>query len=94
MGGCFSSKSETDHARHLAKELEFVIHTLEETSKTHLEAIEENKRLRREIVKLQMKIENYGFVMSGCGACGSGPHNRMTPTASQVSKRLGYTTVP
>jgi hypothetical protein len=46
----------------------------------------ENARLKKQVITLQMKVENYGMLMSG-NPC------RLTPPSWEVSKRLGYNTI-
>jgi len=47
----------------------------------------ENAELKQAVAKLTLKIENYGMMLSG-----NAPQ-RLTPTAYEVSKRVGSFTI-
>lgn len=79
MGNCMQINSKLD-------EINRKLDKLEDIGYAHSILYEENKRLKRKSLELQMKIENYGMVFSG-NPC------RLTPSSNEISKRVGHNTI-
>lgn len=83
MGNCLKISSKLDEINSKLDRLD----EIEIIQDVLLKTIhEENQRLKKKTLELQMKIENYGMVFSG-NPC------RITPTNYEISKRAVHNTI-
>jgi len=80
MGSCFSQTTILDYVN---KEVECIN---DKVNAVVDNVVSENQALKRQVVELTLRIENYGLIMSGCPC-------RVSPSSYEISKRLGCSTV-